>query len=35
MGPFLPTFYKSRIYIDLSNSDIYATNFDQLLRWDI
>jgi hypothetical protein len=31
--PFLPTFYKSRIYIDLSNSDIYATNFDQLLRW--
>jgi TIR domain len=31
--PFLPTFYKSRIYIDLSNSDIYAANFDQLLRW--
>lgn len=31
--PFLPTFYKSRIYIDLSDSDIYATNFEQLLRW--
>jgi hypothetical protein len=31
--PFLPTFYKSRIYIDLSHADIYATNFDQLLRW--
>ena len=31
--PFLPTFYKSRIYIDLSNSEIYAANFDQLLRW--
>jgi TIR domain len=31
--PFLPTFYKSRVYIDLSQSHIYATNFDQLLRW--
>jgi hypothetical protein len=31
--PFLPTFYKSRIYIDLSQPDIYATNFEQLLRW--
>jgi hypothetical protein len=31
--PFLPTFYKSRIYIDLSQSDIYASNFEQLLRW--
>lgn len=31
--PFLPTFYKSRIYIDLSSSDTYAQNFDQLLRW--
>lgn len=30
--PFLPTFYKSRIYIDLSQSDIYAANFEQLLR---
>lgn len=31
--PFLPTFYKSRIYINLSQSDIYAANFEQLLRW--
>ena len=31
--PFLPAFYKSRIYIDLSQSDIYAANFEQLLRW--
>ena len=31
--PFLPTFYKSRVYIDLSQSDIYATNFEQLMRW--
>ncbi|MBU2539550.1 TIR domain-containing protein [Patescibacteria group bacterium] len=30
---YLPTYYKSRIYIDLSDSDIYATNFEQLLRW--
>ncbi|MGA9048358.1 MAG: SEFIR domain-containing protein [Dehalococcoidia bacterium] len=31
--PFLPTYYKSRIFIDLSNNDLYASNFDQLLRW--
>jgi hypothetical protein len=31
--PYLPTYYKSRIYIDLSDSDSYANNFDQLLRW--
>jgi hypothetical protein len=31
--PFLPTFYKSRIYIDLSQPDTYATNFEQLVRW--
>lgn len=31
--PFIPTFYKSRIYIDLSQPEIYATNFEQLLRW--
>ena len=28
---FLPTYYKSRIYIDLSNDDSYSTNFEQLL----
>lgn len=30
---YLPTYYKSRIYIDLSDSDLYGTNFEQLLRW--
>lgn len=32
-NPFLPTFYKTRVYIDLSNPDQYARNFEQLLRW--
>lgn len=32
--PYLPAFYSSRIYIDLSNEDIYQTNYDnELLRW--
>jgi hypothetical protein len=30
---YLPIYYKSRIYIDLSDSDLYGTNFEQLLRW--
>lgn len=30
---FLPTYYKSRIYIDLSEPDNYADNFERLLRW--
>ena len=29
----LPVFYKSRIYIDLSDEDLYSKNFEQLLRW--
>ncbi len=29
--PYLPIYYKSRIYIDLS--DDYNKNFEQLLRW--
>ncbi len=29
----LPIFYKSRIYIDLSNEELYGKNFEQLLRW--
>lgn len=29
----LPTYYKSRIYIDLSEPDRYADNFEKLLRW--
>lgn len=31
--PYLPIYYKSRIYIDLSDPDAYANSFDQLLRW--
>jgi len=31
--PFLPTYYKSRIYIDLSESDRYAESFERLVRW--
>lgn len=31
--PYLPTYYKSRIYIDLSEPDIYSESFDKLLRW--
>jgi hypothetical protein len=31
--PCLPTYYRSRIYIDLSESEKYAENFETLLRW--
>jgi hypothetical protein len=31
--PFLPTYYGSRIYIDLSSQDIYPENYEQLVRW--
>ena len=31
--PYLPTYYRSRIYIDLSESDRYAENFERLVRW--
>lgn len=30
---YLPAYYKSRIYIDLSGQDSYSSNFEQLLRW--
>lgn len=30
---FLPVYYKSRIYIDLSDSDRYAASFEKLVRW--
>jgi SEFIR domain len=30
---FLPAYYTSRIYIDLSNDELYISNFDKLLRW--
>ncbi|MCL4678827.1 MAG: TIR domain-containing protein [Alphaproteobacteria bacterium] len=29
----VPVYYKSRIFIDLSDPDLYAKNFEQLLRW--
>ena len=32
-NPYLPTYYKSRIYIDLSDPENYAENFEKLLRW--
>lgn len=31
--PYLPVYYKSRIYIDLSDEILYADNFEKLLRW--
>jgi hypothetical protein len=31
--PYLPVYYKSRIYIDLSDPEQYGKNFEQLLRW--
>ncbi len=31
--PCLPTYYKSRIYIDLSEPDTYSESFERLLRW--
>jgi len=31
--PYLPTYYKSRIYIDLSDPVRYNENFEKLLRW--
>lgn len=31
--PFLPTYYSSRIYIDLSEPDTYAAEFEKLVRW--
>ncbi|MBI5606002.1 MAG: TIR domain-containing protein [Deltaproteobacteria bacterium] len=31
--PYLPTYYRSRIFIDLSDSESYVSNFERLLRW--
>lgn len=31
--PYLPTYYGSRVYIDLSDSSHYAENLEKLLRW--
>jgi hypothetical protein len=30
---YLPAYYRSRIYIDLSDPANYVSNFEQLLRW--
>ena len=30
---YLPAYYRSRIYIDLSDPESYVANFEQLLRW--
>lgn len=30
---YLPTYYSSRIYIDLSDADRYTGEFERLLRW--
>jgi hypothetical protein len=31
--PFLPAYYKSRVYVDLSESNRYSENLEKLLRW--
>ena len=31
--PFLPTYYKGRIYVDLSGDEVYGPNFEKLVRW--
>lgn len=31
--PFLPTYYKGRIYIDLSSPENYGAEFERLVRW--
>ncbi len=30
---YLPTYYRSRIYIDLSDPSTYSENFERLIRW--
>ena len=32
-SPYVPAYYRSRIYVDLSDATAYAQNFEQLLRW--
>ncbi len=31
--PYVPTYYKSRIFIDFSDTSRFTESFDQLLRW--
>lgn len=32
-NPYLPTYLKSRIFIDMSDEELETRNFEQLLRW--
>lgn len=32
-NPYLPTYYKHRIYIDFSREELRSENFEQLIRW--
>ena len=32
-NPYIPVFLKSRIYIDMSEEQLYSEGFEQLLRW--
>lgn len=32
-APYLPTYYKGRIYFDFSDEGKYAEEFDKMLRW--
>jgi hypothetical protein len=31
--PYVPAYYRSRIHIDLSDSNLYTENFETLVRW--
>lgn len=31
--PYVPIYYRSRIYIDFSNTELFNESFEQLLRW--
>lgn len=32
-NPYLPTYYKNRIYIDFRSEELRSGNFEQLIRW--
>lgn len=31
--PYVPTYYRGRIHIDMSREEVYATGHEQLVRW--
>jgi hypothetical protein len=31
--PYLPVYYRSRIYVDLSDDTLFTENFERLVRW--